>query len=164
MLSVYSVLKPPKTGNCTVENNDPTQSLISLESIKNIYQKCEKKSLLENIREKLDFAIEQDDWTVDEVVENSDHDYFLAPVVDCVIYYVTGYLCKQMLRYFKCSICHSAILQSNSSAPVAQLTNLKSHGGLIHPNIYFFELICKIENLFSKYCRMSDVFELILDK
>jgi len=49
-----------------------------------------EKNQLETIRQKLDFAIEQDDWTIDDVVENNDHDSFLAPVVDCVIYYVTG--------------------------------------------------------------------------
>lgn len=163
MLSVYSVLKPPKTGNCIVETTEPSQSLITLKSIKNIYQNPDKKSLLESIREKLDFAIEQDDWTVDEVVENSDHDFFLAPVVDCVIYYVTGYLCKQMLRYLKCSVCRSAILQSKLSfEPVARLTNIKSRGGLLHPNKFFFHLICKIEDIFSKYCTMADVLELVL--
>lgn len=163
MLSVYSVLKPPKTGNCIIENNEPSQSLISLDSIKNIYKNPEKKSMLETIRQKLDFAIEQDDWTIDDVVENSDHDSFLAPVVDCVIYYITGYLCKQVLRYSKCAVCRSAIIQSNVSfEPVARLTNMKSRGFLLHPNKYFFNFICKIEDLFCKYCMMADVCELIL--
>jgi len=165
ILSVYSVLKPPKTGNCIVGTTESTQSLITLDSLKTIYQNPEKKSLLETIREKLEFAIEQDDWTVDEVIENSDHNCFLAPVVDCVLYYVTGYLCKQMLRYLKCSVCRSAIIQPNMSfEPVARLTNIKSRGGLLHPNKYFFNFICKIEDLFSKYCKMADVFELVLAK
>lgn len=46
--------------------------------------------------------------------------------------------------------------------PIARLVNLKSKGGLIHPNINFFNFICKIEQLFSKYYKMADVFELIL--
>jgi len=127
MLSVYSVLKPPKTGNCTVGDNEPKKSLISLKSTKDICKNPEKKSLLETVREKLDFAIEQDDWTVDDVLETSDHNYFLAPIVDYIIYYKTGYLCKQMFCHLKCSICRSAIIQTNySSQPVARLVNIKS--------------------------------------
>jgi len=129
MLSVYSVLRPPKTGNYTVIDNEPTKSLISFKSMKDTYKNPEKKSLLETVREKLDFAIKQNDWTVDNVLETSDHDYFLAPVVECIIYYITGYLCKQILCYLKCSICRSAIIQTNcSSEPVARLVNIKSEG------------------------------------
>lgn len=50
-----------------------------------------------------------------------------------------------------------------SYEPVARLTNLKSRGGLLHPNKYFFNLICKIEDLFSKYCTLANVFELVLE-
>jgi len=70
-----------------------------------------------------------------------------------------------MLCHLKCSICRSAIIQTNySSQPVACLVNIKSEGGLIHPNRQFFNLICKIESLFSKYCKMADVFELCLSE
>jgi len=136
-------LKPPKTGNCIVENNEPSQSLISLDSIKNIYKNPEKKSVLETHCQKLDFAIEQDDWTIDDVVENSDHDSFLAPVVDCVIYYVTGYLCKQVLRYSKFAVYRLAIIQSNVSfEPVARLTNMKSRGFFFF--FFFFFCFCTV--------------------
>jgi len=166
MLSVYSVLKPSKSGNCTIENNKPSQNLISLDSIKKIYYNPEKnKSLLHTIREKLDFAIQHDDWSLDDMITPSDHNYFVAPVIDCIIYYVTGYLCKQIVRYFKCVTCQSAIKQNinlRSNEPVARLVNLKSKGGLIHPNINFLNFIFKIEQLFSKYCKMADVLELIL--
>lgn len=101
MLSVYSILKPPKSGNCTIENNKPFQNLISLDSIKTIYYHPEKNnSLLHTIHEKLDLVIQHDDWSSDDIIIPSDHNYFVAPVIDCVIYYVTGYLCKQILRYF----------------------------------------------------------------
>ncbi|KAE9522892.1 hypothetical protein AGLY_016703 [Aphis glycines] len=142
MLSVYSILKPPKTGNCTIENNKPSQNLISLDSIKTIYYSPEKnKPLLYKIREKLDFAIQHDDWSLDDIISPSDHNYYVAPLIDCVIYYVTGCLCKQIVSYFKCVTCQSAIKQNMCSyEPVARL----------------------IEQLFSKYCKMADVLELIL--
>jgi len=71
----------------------------------------------------------------------------------------------QIVRSFKCLTCQSAIKQNInlcSNEPVARLVNLKSKGGLIHPNINFFNFICKIEQLFFKYCEMADVLELIL--
>lgn len=162
MLSVYNVLKPPKSGNCTIENNKPSQHLISLDSIKTIYYNPEKnKPLLHSIREKLDFAIQHDDWSLDNIIKPSGHNYFVTPVIDFVIYYVTGYLCKQI----KCVTCQYAIKQNInlcSYEPVARLVNLKSKEGLIHSNINFFNFICKIEQLFSKYCEMANVLELIL--
>jgi hypothetical protein len=42
ILSVYSVLKPPKTGNCIVGTTESTQSLITLDSLKTMYQTPEK--------------------------------------------------------------------------------------------------------------------------
>jgi len=62
ILSVYSILKPPKSGNCIIGNNKPMQSLVTFESIKQIYHEPEKyKSLLQTVQEKLDFAIEFED-------------------------------------------------------------------------------------------------------
>jgi len=42
-----------------------------------------------NLKAKLDEIIKENEWEFDDVVE---HDYSHAAVVDCIIYYVTGYL------------------------------------------------------------------------
>lgn len=33
---------------------------------------------------------------------------------------------------------------------------------MVHSNLIFFNFVCKTEQLFTKYCLMADVFELIL--
>jgi len=45
---------------------------------------------------------------LDDFITTSDDYYNVALVIDRVIYYVTGYLCKQILRHFKClmSVCY----------------------------------------------------------
>lgn len=45
------------------------------------------------IREKLDAVLRQDDWEADDIIDpHSEHDYTLSPILDCIIYYVTGLL------------------------------------------------------------------------
>jgi len=68
-----------------------------------------------------------------------EHDYSQGLVVDCLVYYLTGYLVKQISKHTKCTICLTAINSSESFSviPEAQFTNLISNGGLIHPNVKY---------------------------
>lgn len=46
------------------------------------------------IKAKLDELLENDDCEIDDVVDFSnadEHDYALTPILDCIIYYVTGF-------------------------------------------------------------------------
>ncbi|KMQ90093.1 tigger transposable element-derived protein 7-like protein [Lasius niger] len=96
LLSVYSIIKPPKFGNCTVSEQPSPQLLLSLQDLKTAYgQKSEAKSVKYGceIRAKLDEILQHDDWEADDVIENNhEHDYALSPILDCIIYYVTGFL------------------------------------------------------------------------
>lgn len=87
LLSIYSILKLSASGNCTITKTHP-KTLITLPELKDIYDKPTKISMT-NLKAKLDELIEENEWEFDDVVE---HDYFHAAVVDCIIYYVTGYL------------------------------------------------------------------------
>ena len=89
MLSVYSLIKPPKFGNCTVSEKK-IETMISVTDIKQAYGESESRSAeaIDNLRQKLDEIINYYDYDVDEVIK---HDYSLAPVQQCIIYYVTGY-------------------------------------------------------------------------
>lgn len=88
LLSVYAILKPPKYGNCTLEKDVLNRNLIKISEIKNIYTNLEP-SALEKLQKKLDGFIQQDEWEFSDVVE---HDYSVAPVVECLKYYISGYL------------------------------------------------------------------------
>jgi len=43
------------------------------------------------------------------------------------------------------------------------LVNLKTKGGLIHPNEFVFKILSAVEDSFSKFCDSNDVFELTLN-
>ncbi len=91
LLSTYSILKPPKSGNCTISDDSPLTPLISISDLKNIYN-SEKSNLLQNLKTKLNTIIEQKEWEFTDIVE---HNYAKAGVVDCLIYYLTGkYNCR----------------------------------------------------------------------
>ena len=97
MLSIYKVLQPPKFGNCKVQK-DSQKPIISLEDVKSIFEnrtESYSKSHIEKIKAKLDNLIETTDCEVDEVF---DHDYNKAPVLDCIIYYITGFVCRKMKK------------------------------------------------------------------
>jgi len=64
---------------------------------------------------------------------------------------ISGYLSKQLLKYINdCTICKSAFAtpQVYSQQLSATLVNMKTKGRLIHPNIFFFNFIQKIEKKF----------------
>ncbi|XP_033212126.1 uncharacterized protein LOC117169731 [Belonocnema kinseyi] len=96
LLSVYSALKPPAHGNCTV-TEEKFEFVITVADIKNLYKKTESKSTktLRVLKSILDKIMLEKDWEVEQVIE---HDASLSPILDCIIYYVTGYLCKQILK------------------------------------------------------------------
>lgn len=162
ILSTYSILKPPTTGNCTVVDDTPNEPLITITTIKEIYSNPEKTHLLSFVKEKLNYAIEHTNWDFEDFVE---HDYSLPEITDCVIYYVTGYLIKQLMKSVHCDSCKAAFINpvTHANAPVAKMTNMKTRGGLLHPNLKFFNFIKSLETLFQKHCNKNDVFELVLE-
>jgi len=70
-------------------------------------------------------------WECDDIIEEN---YELTPVIDCIIYYVSGFNAKKKIKQIDCSTCKTAFIQLANSAPEAELINLKSRKRLIHPN------------------------------
>lgn len=50
-----------------------------------------------------------------------------------------------------------------SEKPEAALINLKSRGGLTHPNKFIFKILSNVENSFLKFSESIDVFDLTID-
>jgi len=50
-----------------------------------------------------------------------------------------------------------------SEKPGAAILNLKSKGGLTHPNKFVFNILSNVENSFLKFCGRIDVFDLNID-
>jgi|UniRef100_A0A2S2QHV5 hypothetical protein len=87
LLSVYAILKPPKYGNCTVDNNMPHTNFITISDIKNCYENKEDKTAIDKLKTKLNGLINEGEWEFTDIIE---HDYSLAPIVDCLKYYIAG--------------------------------------------------------------------------
>ncbi|KAL4107299.1 hypothetical protein QTP88_017666 [Uroleucon formosanum] len=99
LLSIYSLLQPPKSGNCQVLDDSLQNHIITISEIKNVLLNSEKQSnMVETLKIKVDKIIEEENWEFVDVVK---HDYVKAEIVDCLIYYLTGYLCKQLTYYTK---------------------------------------------------------------
>ncbi|KAL5239381.1 hypothetical protein ACI65C_006791 [Semiaphis heraclei] len=162
LLSIYAVIKPPKYGNCTVDSADPAAHLIKLSDIKQIYTNTESKNptALQNLKNKLDDLI---DYGRREFIDIVEHDYVYTPVIDCLKYYITGYLCHQLSKKTKCQICKNAFISTAAAStkyyPEADLINIKTKGKLTYPNMIFYKLISEVEDCFIKNINSPDVFE-----
>lgn len=67
---------------------------MSINDLKAFGEKHKSKynEYLEKIKNKLDSVLEHQDWQADDIIDlHPDHDYPLSPVLDCIIYYVTGF-------------------------------------------------------------------------
>ncbi|KAL4082605.1 hypothetical protein QTP88_029783 [Uroleucon formosanum] len=108
MLSIYSVLKPPKHGNCTVTNTDSPK--ISLNDLHEIFhdKTSERSRKINNLKSRLDTLIEGGIWEPCQVFPSMDSYEKYTSIRDSVVYYV------------------------------AKLIALKSRGDLVYPNTYLY--------------------------
>lgn len=112
LLSVYSILKPPKTGNCQIL--DSSSPKITYNDIKEIFckEQSQRDIKINTLKTKLDYLAEEGDWdSVNNILLN-DHNYcseVKSTAKDCVIYYICGYMCRQVNKYTKCEKCLLAL-------------------------------------------------------
>ncbi|XP_025206355.1 uncharacterized protein LOC112602477 [Melanaphis sacchari] len=163
-LSVYSILRPPKTGNCKILDSGTPK--ITIDDLKNVFNNdtTERTNKINLLKQKLDMLVVQE-TEIDIVFDTSIHSYFKAETKDCVIYYICGYITKNYTKRITCELCRKALIDSKnySDKPEATLVNLKTKGGLIHPNEFVFKILSAVEDSFSKFCDSNDVFELTLN-
>jgi hypothetical protein len=72
------------------------------------------------------------------------------------------------MRYIKnisCILCWNALKNNQKyiDIPEAELVNLKSKGGLPHPNIHLFHFLTKVEESFATHFQYKYVFDLTVD-
>lgn len=164
ILSIYSVLKPPKHGNCTVTNTDaPKISLTDLHEI--FHDKTSDRSTKINyLKSRLDILIEEGIWEPCQVFPPIDSYEEHTSIRDCVVYYVCGYVTKQILKRKKCPKCIEYLKNGSNEHPAAKLITLKLRGNLLYPNTYLFEFLSKVESSFAKHCTSYNVFERVIDE
>lgn len=109
MLSVYSILRPPKTGNCKIL--EPSVHQITLADINDVFNNdnvSPRFEKIETLKTKLDSLL-MENLEVDEVFDSNVHNYYKANVEDCVLYYICGYITKNITKTIKCNICLTVI-------------------------------------------------------
>lgn len=88
------------------------------------------------------------------------------------MYYVTGFVGRKMLKskYSKCKICKNAFgncFENLITGVVdAHLVNVKSRGGLIHPNLHLFYLFNNVEKKFTHHIQEKtiDIYHQVIDE
>lgn len=133
-----------------------------MEEFKTVFPSTNKsfhKMHTQNLKEKLDNLIMHTDWECDDII---DHNYSMADVVDCIIYYVTGFVCKTMLKKTTCPNCCKAFAYNGNiirELPEAHLVNIKTRGKLIHPNTKIFQFFKEIKKIFARNITSSNVYQ-----
>lgn len=158
MLSVYSLLKPPKFGNCEARASEE-KPYITFEDFKNTFT-YKDNTAVADLKKKLDSLINEESWECDDVIE---HDYGMAEVVECIIYYVSGFVARHFSKFLTCLVCKGALMASEvnpiSNFPVADLVNCKTRGKLVHPNIHLHKLLSTVEHYLAQNITSPSVFE-----
>lgn len=94
MLSVDSLIKPPKFGNCEVVASE-SPPVLTLSDLKLVFTEDDKaETLLQQLKNKLDGLVSADI----ECEEVFDHAYGMPEAVDCIIYYLCGFVCRKLLK------------------------------------------------------------------
>lgn len=162
-LSIYSILKPPKYGNCKVVDGE--KPLLDASHFRALISTSEtvvtNPCSISQIKEKLDDLVSVDDWECEDIMDQHKPDGL--QVTDCILYYITGFLCRRMRKATRCPTCLSAFSVKCNTSAKAALTNLKSRGGLTHPNAGIFNLLKQTEQFFVQCADLDTVYWDTLD-
>lgn len=105
MISAYSLLKPPKTGNCKIlEPNIHTITINDLKYVLNNEHVSQRGEKIETLKKKIDSLV-MNEVEVNDIFDNNIHNYYKAEVEDCVLYYICGYITKNIVNKIKCNNC-----------------------------------------------------------
>lgn len=108
MLAMYSILKPPKTGNCTIL--DINIEKITINDLKTIFNQTDINDRTEkiiNLKRRLDLLVSNVE--VEDIFESDIHSYFKADTDACVLYYIWGYVTQYLTTLIKCNVCLTAV-------------------------------------------------------
>lgn len=158
LISTYKLLKPPKFGNCSVNNDELMESSISFDDYKSIFGGDTGSTVLQKLKNCLDSIVEYDDWEGEDLIANN---YKSLELVEIVIYYASGYLCRRLLKTTKCETCLSSFLTNldTFNLAVAELVSMKTKVFLLNCNIYLYDIFLNAEKFFVKNVIYSDCYE-----
>jgi hypothetical protein len=151
LLSVNNLIKPPKRASVTGE---PINILAEIKSNKNA-----PIPFVSNIEKHLDQLMLEDDENSSDCLPSYDHSYMLSQPVDCITYYLSGYVTHKLRKFTSCAECVSALTGNvTDSTPDARLAELKTLGGLQIPSVKLSHLISFLESCVEKYSSVPNTF------
>lgn len=160
LLSVYKLVRPPKSGNCQILKQ-PESSYFSMADFKAIFSTDEPSpTRIADLKARLDGLIESDTWECDDAFPVHDQS---AAVTDCVLYFVAGFVARRFRRYVSCRVCKDAFVTQREDRPEAALTNIKSRGWLTYPNKHLYQILRVAEEFFSENASSMTVYEDTID-
>ncbi|KAH7979543.1 hypothetical protein HPB49_009800 [Dermacentor silvarum] len=159
MLSFYSLVKPPKFGNRSIADGCESR-LLALSDL--AFRPNDGESKLEKLKKKLDKRV--DDEVECEIL--FDHVYSMPEATHCVVYYITGYMCRELLKNTSCEQFTRGMAVSlvKADRSEASLVNLKTKGKLVHPAIHIFRVLQSAESVFQKNAAKGSANCLTIDE
>nr|XP_034190500.1 uncharacterized protein LOC117608882 [Osmia lignaria] len=101
------------------------------------------------------------DWDVFDCFQTK-HDYTMPATVDCIIYFITGRICQQLLKFVQCCICKQAVTANKNNYNAKEKFSDELLTSFVQSNIGFSNFIKKLENLFVQHCHKLDVVDAVL--
>lgn len=162
LISTYKLLKPPKFGNCSVNNDEllegTEENTISFDDYKSVFGGDTGSTALQKLKNRLDSTVKHDDWDGEDLIANN---YKSPELVEIVIYYASGYWCRRLLKTTKCETCLSSFLTNLniSNLDLAELVSMKTKGFLLNCNLYLYDIFLNAEKFFVKNVIYCDCYE-----
>ena len=141
-----------------------------MSKLKEIFISEKKSSVVDEIKKKLNVLINQEDADFSDFTNVSDRDNDLPPFVECLKYFVTGQVCKNLRNFTTCEVCRFEFFFSDKTQvriegyPITRIITLNQENqfGIQHPYVRLFNFLTKIETSFAKHCNRSNAFELVV--
>ena len=111
-----------------------------------------RSSFIQEIKAKLNVVKNNEDSDFGDFINVVDHDYDLPPVVDCLMYFVTGQVSKNFAKFAKCEVCRNVFFYSKENTglldnynPISRIVTLNQteQQEIQHPNKNLFNFIKK---------------------
>lgn len=145
LLSVYSLVQPPRGSNIT--GGEVLETLLDKKDINEIDENTPMKTFMSKLDGIVEKGVNIDELQHFRTSADKDHNYVMTQTGDFAIAYVSGYVVRRSETFTTCHECLGT-LQNATESPCPKrdlVIDLKSRGGLLHPSDLMFNLCSCLE-------------------
>lgn len=151
LLSVYSLIKPPKGSNIS-----EVEIFETLLQAKETNVNPDKRKWSDSVDEVIDKGFCSNFENFD--FSKKDHNYGVTYSSDFVVTFVSGFLCKKILSWTSCELCISTVLKAASDKTEREkMIDLLNKGKLKYPTEDLFQTIKSIENTVMEFASSENL-------